>query len=696
MSGRIWMQRVSALLLALLAVPAALTISQILSDQPVRDGEPSPRTIVAPETLRVADTEATQRARRAAADAVNPVLVDDNEAKAAIVQQVLDVFARVRDVRAAGSDGQMPTRAEQIDALGERLSLSEDTLRALVGLPDSQLDVVATEAVDVAQQLARQPISTSQLERVLTELLPAELAVRPFPPGVAESVVAPVIRSALQPTVTIDEDATEAAREAAAAKVADVEQVYPKGSVIVSAGEIVDPLDFEALRQRGLEGAGPWPELLRAMALSLLATVAVCGYLRSYRVTVWRSTRRLLLLSCLFVLFAVTLEAVVLLAPSGNPGWLYLVPAGAVAMLSTILFDPPIGVLVSIPVAVLVAFAVPGQPGVVAFAAVTALATVPLVSTRSARGDLRRAALPSTLGYVLVAGAFAAIFGNVDTVPAAMLAGLINGIVSALIVNGSLPFLESLFGILTATSLLDLADRNHPLLRELEQKALGSYNHSIMVSTMCERAARSIGADSLLASVAALYHDIGKVRRPYFFVENQFGTPNPHDDLEPQVSAIIIQEHVTDGVEMSRTFKLPPEIVEGIASHHGTTLVTYFYRKALEHAQPGQEVDEDHYRYKGRKPSSKEMAILMLADCCEGASRAAAMHNRNLSRADLEAIVVQLIAERVDDGQLDDSSLTFRDVKVVQESFIETLVGVFHPRIAYPEPKVPATADRSG
>jgi putative nucleotidyltransferase with HDIG domain len=260
-----------------------------------------------------------------------------------------------------------------------------------------------------------------------------------------------------------------------------------------------------------------------------------------------------------------------------------------------------------------------------------------------------------------------------------------------MLVTTVVPYLESLFGVITATGLLDLADRNRPRLRELEQKALGSYNHSIMVVTLCERACRAIGADALLASTAALYHDIGKVRRPYFFVENQFGVGNPHDDLEPRVSAIIIQEHVTDGVEMARVHRLPPEIVEGIATHHGTTLVSYFHAKALQRYGP-EKVTETEFRYQGRKPASREMAVLMLADCCEGATRAAAIDNRNLTRTDLEEIVHRLVDERVADGQLDDSALTFRDLALVRESLIETLVGVYHPRIAYPDPQVPDAA----
>jgi cyclic-di-AMP phosphodiesterase PgpH len=692
--GRDLLQRLGALALALLVIPLLLSISSLLQDRPIRLGEESPRTVVAPNAITgIPDPEATERARRDAAAAVSPVLVDDDEAKAAIVQDVRDAFARVRAAREAGPDEQRPSVEEQVAALGERLEmLDEEALRLLVGLTDEQLSQVSTEAIQIAQQLARQRIRDDQVERVLSEQLTTELAVRPFPGEVASTVVDPIIRSAARPTVAVDAAATADARRQAAAEVAEVERSFTGGSVIVSAGEVVDEMQMAALRRRGLEGADPWRTLATAALLMVVLTVAVAGYLRAYRTQIWKISRRLVLLALLVTLFTLALELVTFYAPSGS-AWLYVIPVGAIAMLATILFDPPIGVLLTIPVTVLVAFTTPGDPGVIAFAALASLFSVPLVSRLSARGDLRRAGWQSTLGYMALAGAIAAVFGEPGQIPTALAAGFINGIGTAIIVNGSLPFMESMFGVVTATSLLDLADRNHPLLRELEQKALGSYNHSIMVSTLVQRAVRAAGGDSLLGSVAALYHDIGKVRRPYFFVENQFGIANPHDELEPRVSAVIIQEHVTDGIEMARTFRLPPEVVEGIATHHGTTLVSYFYRQAVNAAGNGEQVDPEPFRYKGRKPASKEMAILMLADSCEAASRAAAQNNRNLTRDDLEGIVRGLVADRVEDGQLEESALTFRELKVVQDSFIETLVGVYHPRIAYPEGKEPAAPE---
>jgi putative nucleotidyltransferase with HDIG domain len=677
--------------LALAGVTAALSISVFLTDQPIYVGEPAPRTVVAPDLIRLPDSEATDRARREAADLIEPVLVDDQEAKAAIVQQVRDVFTAVAEVREPDANGQTASRRDQRGALAQRLpALQDETVRALAALDDETLASVGTETLSIAQQLARQRVPAERLEAVTEEQLRTELAVRSFPEGVAEAVVEPVIRSAVLPTVAVDEEATAAAREQAAAEVSEVMRSFPPGAVVVSAGAIVDPVQLMALRQRGLEGDEPWREATKAFVLAMVATLAVAAYLRAYRPRVWRSSSRLVLLASLFAGLALMVEAVTLLAPTAAGGWGYLVPVGAVAMLATILFDPPVGVLAVIPTVAMVAFAEPGEGGVVAFTAIAGLLSVPLVSRLSARSDLRRAAWQSTLIYIVLAGLCAAVFNDLASVRLALLAGLINGVLVAMLVNTSLPFLESLFGVVTATSLLDLADRNHPLLRELEQKALGSYNHSIMVATLCERAARAIRADALLASTAALYHDIGKVRQPWFFIENQFGIANPHDDLEPGVSAVIIQEHVTDGITMANSYRLPPEIVEGIASHHGTTLVSYFHRKALAAAgTSGGQVDEAVFRYKGRRPASREMAVLMLADCCEAASRSAAQHNRNLSRQQLEDIVRSLIAERVADGQLDSSSLTFADLKTVTASFIDTLVGVYHPRIAYPDPVAP-------
>jgi cyclic-di-AMP phosphodiesterase PgpH len=274
---------------------------------------------------------------------------------------------------------------------------------------------------------------------------------------------------------------------------------------------------------------------------------------------------------------------------------------------------------------------------------------------------------------------------------------LLDGVLSGVGVQGATPLLGSLFRAPAARALRDLADRNHPLLHELEQKALGTYIHSVMVATLTERACRAIGANPLLGTVAALYHDIGKVRQPNFFIENQQELANPHDDLEPEVSAVIIQNHVSDGVELATQHHFPPEVVACIGSHHGTMIVGYFHEQAVRAAGGDPDaVDEQHFRHKGTRPRSKEAAVLMLADCCEATTRAMAMGRGTLPRDDIEATVDELLQDRLDDHQFVEADLTLHELQVARDTIVESLVGIYHPRIAYPERDErlpPASAD---
>lgn len=682
------LQRALALTICLVGVPVLLGVPGFFQEAPIAVDEVSPRTVIAPEQVRVPDPETTQRQRREAADGVEPVLVADTEAQREIVQRVQDAFAAVRAAREPGTDGEVPLPSDQVEALMERLDpLDQDGVELLVSLNRAQLDLTEREALDIAATLARERLTAAELDSVAEAQLQTELAVRALPAGVATGIVEPLLRDALQPTVRVDQAATDQRREQAAAEIAEVVVTFQRDNAIVRAGDTVTSVQFAALRQLGLEGARAGSELLKTGLLGLLLTAAVTIYLRASRPATFRSGSRVLLLSVLLAMFTAILVGIALIE-IGGPARYLLIPAAAIAMLATILFDARVGALTLVPMVALTAYAAPSPAIAVPFVAVSGLASIPLVDRLAARGQLRRAAWQSGVVILVVAGLCQVVFGDLGDLVPALLAALGNAVLCAVIVNGALPFLESVFGVLTATSLLDLADRNHPLLRELEQQALGSYNHSIMVSTLVERACRAVGADALLASVCALYHDIGKVARPYFFVENQFGVANPHDELDnPVQSAMIIKRHVTDGVEMAGVHRLPSEVVDGIRTHHGTTLVSFFFRKALEEsdAAGGAAPDEVHFRYPGAKPFTRELAILMLADCCESASRAGAQHDRNLSREALEAIVRTLIAERVEDGQLDDSPLTFADLQAVERSFIDTLVGVYHPRIAYPE-----------
>jgi putative nucleotidyltransferase with HDIG domain len=699
---RLLLQRVTAVALVVVVVPVLVSLGTLDDDQSIVVGEPSPRTVVADETIRVVDEEATSEARRIAAQSVDPVPAFDPEARAAIVEDARSVFDAAREARRrvtvtqAPSEGategatpqtvqRQPTVDEQVERLVEEVDLLDEAgLRALAELSTQSLTEVENETVQLAQELARRPFLPDEVESEVTSLLSTELAVRSFPGETEELVVDPLIRAVARPTQQVDPDATDLAEQRAAEAVPEVARTFAAGDPIVVDGDTVEPLEFEALEQLNLQSAGPLQSVLRALAAMVLVVAISAAYLWRMQPNVWKSGRKILLLAVIVTGYAAFVAGVSLLTGPQAVGWWYIVPAGALAMLAAIMVHPVVGISTMLPAVVLVLVTAPVSNGVAVYVAATTLVTVPLVTRLGSRGDLRSATLRAGVAMPAIAMVTVAVFGPRDQFPIAVGAAALSGLATAMLVQGVLPFMETIFRLPTVTALLDLNDRNHPLLRELETKAIGSYNHSVMVASLVERACRQIGANALLGSVASLYHDIGKVRRPHFFIENQQGIANPHDDLDPDISAVIIQEHVVDGVKMAREYRLPPEVVAAIGSHHGTMVVSYFYNQAVEAAGGPEHVDEDHFRYKGTKPRSKEAAILVIADCSEATTRSMAMNRGTLPREDIESTVDRLLQERLDDGQFDECDLTFTEMRQVRDSIVEALVGIYHPRIAYP------------
>jgi putative nucleotidyltransferase with HDIG domain len=252
---------------------------------------------------------------------------------------------------------------------------------------------------------------------------------------------------------------------------------------------------------------------------------------------------------------------------------------------------------------------------------------------------------------------------------------------AGLIMTALLPFFERWFDFQTDINLLELSDPNHPLLKQLIQRAPGTYNHSINVASIAEAAAESVGANGLLCRVGAYFHDIGKMRKPEYFVENQLGGENKHDDLVPTMSTIVIISHVKDGIELARLHHLPRRIVDLIEQHHGTTLVEYFFHRATRTADEDCRPMESDFRYPGPRPQTIEAAIVMLADAVEGASRTL----REPTPHRIESIVRELTKRRVDDGQFDDCPITLQQLHLIQDSLIKSLNAMFHARVKYPE-----------
>lgn len=588
---------------------------------------------------------------------------------------------------------------EQLDHL---IAISrDDVVRMAVG-EDLHLELIEDEVRSRANSLLIVGIQPDDLADVRTSLVdrPIVVALDGEIDEVAGQAGSAILADALQANLVFDELETQQLRDEAAAAVPDVTVPFTPNSLIVDENEVITPVKLAAIEEMNLTR----PTSIQYTALFALVgivVVLVAGYVARFRPGFWASTRRVMLLGVLLVLVALaarTTGVVEAVIPGLSSVAGFAIPAAAFGFMVAILFDPRIGVLMAIAVGSMTGI-VTLDPGFAVYALLAAIAPIPLVSGISTRSDIVRAvgftALVSGLAAVAVSWYFHAPLEDVpvvETVARAGLTGFIASLIAAGVAVMLLAAFEQIFDITTTLRLLDVIDRNHPALQLIQEEAWGTFNHSLMVGTLADKAARSIGANNLLVRAAAYYHDIGKTENPTFFIENQFGIPNPHDHLPPEESAHIIRQHVIDGQVLAKRYGIPSEVAQGIVSHHGNGIMRYFSEKARQ-LYGDDHVDLEDYRHHGVKPRSREMGILMLADALEGATRA--IFDREEPTPDrITSVVERVVGEKVGDGQLDECALTLGDLTRVKEAFIDALVGHYHQRIPYPN--FPGTDELSG
>lgn len=359
-----------------------------------------------------------------------------------------------------------------------------------------------------------------------------------------------------------------------------------------------------------------------------------------------------------------------------SPAW---IPFCVIPMLSTLLFNElRISLLITIACAVTVASVAGNHFNLGLLFLTSGILSSVLVYGVRRRMEIIRAGFIVGLvqaGIVFLIGHF--YLYNMHR----FLAPLLSGVFSGIIVIGILPVFEYLFGTVADISLLELADFNHPLLQRMILEAPGTYHHSLIVGNLSEAACNSVGAHALLARIGAYYHDIGKLQKPIYFSENQNINESQHDNLSPTISKMVIMNHVRDGVELAKKYKLNPRLISFILQHHGKSLVYYFYRRALENIEEDQEILEEGFRYPGPKPDSRETAIVLLADSVEAACRALL----DPTPVRIESTVHKIINNKFIDGQLDECELTLKDLEKISAVFIHILSGIYHSRVGYPE-----------
>ena len=635
-----------------------------------------------------AQTQRAQQEAAAKAEAeakIDPNFYIVNHAVVVEAEERLDtVFAVIADARIE-PESDSESDAEETAANGQRgpvtvqrrlaqvaeIVLPINYVERLLAADELDFNTFAEESKRIIMEQMKQRISESDVSYINDRIrvLFAQSDIRFELQEAAVLIAGQVIK----PNLALDQQAVEQRRQEAVRAVKPV--IVKAGEIIISDGTVVGEEHIQMLKDLGLyqEGIDYW-SLLGLLIIVVLLLLLFAVSLYKYQPDIIKSESRLAFVGSVLILVTLITKILSLI------NWLlimYLTPIALAGMLVTMLLDSRTGYLTVTVLSVISGIIFQSLPLVVQ-GLIGGLIAILSVSKVSQRSELMRAGFIVGGSNFLVMMAFGLLQGDSNMVVHSYL-GMLNGLICSISTIGLLPYFESVFGITSAIRLLELTNPNHPLLRRLLMETPGTYHHSIMVGNLAEAAADAVGADGLLARVGSTFHDIGKIKRPIFFVENQLGADNPHDKIAPSLSTLIITAHVKDGVELAKEHTLPPVVTSFISEHHGTDLVKYFYHRALEANEGG--VEESDFRYPGPKPQTKETAIVSLADAVEAAVRSLPKP----TPGKIEGLVRKIIRDRLDDGQLDESDLTFKDLNKIADAFSKVLIGIFHGRIEYPE-----------
>lgn len=646
----------------------------------IQVGAPAPIEILA--TKDVVDSVTTEQLKNNAAASVEPSY---KSADFSGVDGVLnDLSARFDVLRSAYNDwsaGEADAQTLISDAeltdLNEKLgfSLTRDQLNTLLATERQTLEALFEAALTEVKGTLMSTLPEGQ-ESVAVKNIRLELT-RKYPAQLV-GVVTELIRGCIRPTMLIDEEITEQNREKA--RDAVEAKMCVKGQVIVRKGEIVTLAQYTMISSLGLLADDSFDiQTLLGIALLVIALeLALIAYLYRFQKSLLESPKQMMLLSLVLVL-AVWLCFVFRYVN------VYFMPVALALLLVSMLMDAQLALFVNLIVALLASMMTTGS-GMIAIV-LMACVSGPFIAMLFNKSMMRMTTLLA--GVLIGVGNFlitlgVGLFNSVEirTVLINALWAAGGGAVSAVICIGVQPVLEWLFNLATASKLIELSNPNQPLLRRLLLEASGTYHHSIIVANLAEAACSAIGANGLLARVGAYYHDIGKLKRPMYFKENQMGD-NPHDRTDPRVSTAILTAHPRDGAAMAQKARIPEPVIDIIRQHHGDCPVMFFYDKALK--LYGDQVDISAFRYEGPRPQTREAAVVMMADSIEAATRALP----NPDPEKIDALIRKIVRGKLNDGQLDCSNLTFNDLEKICSAFSTVLTGVFHERIEYPTIAIP-------
>ena len=653
-------------------ISIVLITSLVTRKYDLKEGEISKIDIKAPK--EVTDTLKTKEKQVQQEETV-PLQYNKNlEIKKETLQEINNLFFQINKYVETANGSQEKLGQIKIDT---KINLSDEELKALTNLNKDKLKLlqeklvgIMTKVLDLdiredneedikkAQDAVAVKFNSSKLSRSLRDL------------GIRIGTIV------IKPNFFYDEAKTNELKTEARKAVQPI--IIKKGQTIVKEGEPITQRDIILLKDLGLldNNTNVYVYLI-VFALVAFVMFLQWFYICRYFKELYDDYKKLILLSiltCISVVFARTLSII-------SP---FLIPLACVPMLFALLINYKVAITYNVINCILISAVVQFNIEITLLAILNSILGAIALKKLQQRNDILYASIfIGAMNVVLTLTVGFLLSNNVLEVLRKAGFSFIGSITSAILTVGFLPFFESTFDIVTTIKLLEISNPNHPAQKRLLLEAPGTYHHSVLVANLAEVAAEQVGGNPVLARVSAYYHDIGKIKRPMFFKENQLGGDNPHDKINPNLSTLIITSHVKDGVEMAKEYKLPQVIRDAIQQHHGTSLVKYFYITAKNNSEKPEEIKEEDFRYQGPIPESKEIAILMLADSVEAAVRSI----KEPTKGKIEEMVNNIIKARLNEGQLDNCDLTLKDLEKIRKSFLKTLSGIYHQRIEYPTEK---------
>jgi hypothetical protein len=670
-------------------VALVLTIDLIPNKVDLEVGQVSKTDIEAPRTITFIDEQKTEELRKIAAEAAKRVYEEDTEVNNNVKNRIQTFFTEIKKskeiIASAGvevdTEGLLEQELEKLEK--EFSEITRETITVLLEAPPEILQQLETKATRIMENRMEEKVFPEDLPEARDQL--AQEAMDTDFERVYRLALANLLESTVQPNMILNEEATRQNQEEAMKRVKPHTITVRQGEMIVRKGDVVTEDVIKILEELGLQKPGVNYLSLVGIIITLFTVIVIASlYFYKYQPAIWNNQKKLVFLELMIIIILLLAKIIDSIPPVNNVYFPYLVPVAMASILTTVLIGMDVAIILTVFISFLVALIFQNDYNVALTGFVSGLVGIFSVSRLSQRNDLVRAGFNvSGVLLILIAGlrlinpfnGWLAFLGHISM-------GVLNGVIVAILANGLLPYLENGFGLTSSVKLLELSNPGHPLLKRLLVEAPGTYHHCVIVGNLSETAADNIGADSLLARVGSYYHDIGKMRRPYFFVENYYGNDNPHEKLTANLSALIIKSHVKDGVELAREYKLPEAIIDIIKQHHGTNLISFFYQQAIEDSKHDS-IEESDFRYDGPKPQFKEAAIIMLADIVEAAVRSKNFNKNNHNR--IEGLVRELIRNKLIEGQLDESDLSLKDLNTIAESFVKVLTGIYHQRVEYPE-----------